>query len=161
MSSVIFGNPIVSESNSSSVSVIDLTLTDEELLRLAREQARRRGRRARLQRARAKIEHMQLKRAETASFVLRERCHELERLLYEKEKELATLREETKTSGRECVVCLGNEADRLLMPCKHLALCRDCAKALERQARIDRTKYTCPICRKIVQMTFRIYFASE
>ena len=151
--------PPMSESNSSSVSVIDLTLTDEELLRLARAQARRRGVRAKRQRSRAQIEHAQFKRAQAEVFDLRRRRDELQRLLDAKEEELVALRvAQEAPQGHTCSVCLQFEADRATIPCGHVALCTHCVRRLEAQA-APFGLFRCPICREFVQKTLKLHFA--
>ena len=150
--------PPVSESNSSSVSVIDLTLTDEELLRLARAQARRRGVRAKRQRSRAQIEHAQFKRAQAEVFDLRKRRDELEQLLSKKEEELAALEGQEAPQEHVCSVCLQFEADRATIPCGHVALCTHCVRRLEAQA-APFGLFRCPICRDFVQKTLKLHYA--
>lgn len=41
----------------------------------------------------------------------------------------------------ECVICMSEERDTMLLPCRHLCLCSPCAKSLRYQAN------SCPICR--------------
>lgn len=41
----------------------------------------------------------------------------------------------------ECVVCMSDDRDTLLLPCRHLCLCTGCARSLRYQAN------NCPICR--------------
>jgi hypothetical protein len=43
--------------------------------------------------------------------------------------------------GSECLVCLSEPKNTIIMPCGHLCVCSDCGKALHSKA------YTCPICR--------------
>ncbi|KAH7281426.1 hypothetical protein KP509_36G047100 [Ceratopteris richardii] len=43
--------------------------------------------------------------------------------------------------GKECVVCLSEHRDTTVLPCRHMCMCRGCAKLL--QERTNR----CPICR--------------
>ncbi|CAI7761143.1 unnamed protein product [Closterium sp. NIES-53] len=50
----------------------------------------------------------------------------------------------------ECVVCLEDPRDTLVLPCRHLCLCLHCAKALRFQSN------KCPICRSIVQSLLQI-----
>eukprot|EP00850_Spirogloea_muscicola_P014440 SM000103S09532 [mRNA] locus=s103:417375:420045:- [translate_table: standard] len=35
-------------------------------------------------------------------------------------------------SGKECVICLADKRDTLVLPCRHLCMCLDCAKSLRR-----------------------------
>lgn len=44
-------------------------------------------------------------------------------------------------SASECVVCLSDPRDTLILPCRHLCLCNACADSLRYQAN------NCPICR--------------
>lgn len=41
----------------------------------------------------------------------------------------------------ECVICMSEERDTMLLPCRHLCLCGSCAQSLRYQA------HSCPICR--------------
>lgn len=41
----------------------------------------------------------------------------------------------------ECVICMSEERDTMLLPCRHLCLCGSCAQSLRYQAN------SCPICR--------------
>lgn len=44
-------------------------------------------------------------------------------------------------SGLECVICMSDMRDTLILPCRHLCLCQACADSLRYQAN------NCPICR--------------
>lgn len=44
-------------------------------------------------------------------------------------------------TGLECVICMSDMRDTLILPCRHLCLCRECAESLRYQAS------NCPICR--------------
>ncbi|KAJ7340193.1 hypothetical protein OS493_002924 [Desmophyllum pertusum] len=48
---------------------------------------------------------------------------------------------ELEETGLECVICMSDMRDTLILPCRHLCLCRDCAESLRFQAS------NCPICR--------------
>jgi len=48
---------------------------------------------------------------------------------------------ELEETGLECVICMSDMRDTLILPCRHLCLCRDCAESLRYQAS------NCPICR--------------
>jgi len=48
---------------------------------------------------------------------------------------------EFEETGLECVICMSDMRDTLILPCRHLCLCRDCAESLRYQAS------NCPICR--------------
>ena len=44
-------------------------------------------------------------------------------------------------NGSECVICMCESRDTLILPCRHLCLCNGCADNLRYQAN------NCPICR--------------
>lgn len=44
-------------------------------------------------------------------------------------------------NGSECVICMSECRDTLILPCRHLCLCNSCADSLRYQAN------NCPICR--------------
>jgi len=47
-----------------------------------------------------------------------------------------------------CVICLAEEADHIVLPCAHLALCSTCgAHAMD----------TCPVCRQCMQSVVQVY----
>ena len=48
----------------------------------------------------------------------------------------------------ECTVCMENERNVMLMPCRHVATCAACASQL---------KGCCPICRRPVESTHQVY----
>ena len=49
--------------------------------------------------------------------------------------------EDTDDNGSECVICMCDTRDTLILPCRHLCLCNSCADSLRYQAS------NCPICR--------------
>ena len=49
--------------------------------------------------------------------------------------------EDVEDSGAECVICMSDMRDTLILPCRHLCLCSACAESLRYQASM------CPICR--------------
>ncbi|XP_055343945.1 E3 ubiquitin ligase Rnf157-like [Paramacrobiotus metropolitanus] len=49
--------------------------------------------------------------------------------------------EEYEDSSGDCVVCMSDTRDTLILPCRHLCLCNGCAESLRYQAN------NCPICR--------------
>jgi hypothetical protein len=49
--------------------------------------------------------------------------------------------EDFEDSGAECVICMSDMRDTLILPCRHLCLCSACAESLRYQASM------CPICR--------------
>ncbi|GAB1299966.1 E3 ubiquitin-protein ligase MGRN1 [Apodemus speciosus] len=55
--------------------------------------------------------------------------------------ELKPSDDENSDNSSECVVCLSDLRDTLILPCRHLCLCTSCADTLRYQAN------NCPICR--------------
>jgi len=53
----------------------------------------------------------------------------------------ATGDEDAEDNGSECVICMSDVRDTLILPCRHLCLCNSCADSLRYQAN------NCPICR--------------
>lgn len=51
---------------------------------------------------------------------------------------------------RLCVICLVNERDTTVLPCRHMCMCHDCAQELRRQTS------KCPICRNHVESLLHI-----
>ncbi|XP_037094209.1 LOW QUALITY PROTEIN: E3 ubiquitin-protein ligase MGRN1-like [Pollicipes pollicipes] len=49
--------------------------------------------------------------------------------------------DDTEDSGAECVICMSDLRDTLILPCRHLCVCNCCADHLRYQAN------NCPICR--------------
>ncbi|XP_030630125.1 putative E3 ubiquitin-protein ligase MGRN1 isoform X2 [Chanos chanos] len=56
-------------------------------------------------------------------------------------QETKTSDDENSDNSSECVVCLSDLRDTLILPCRHLCLCNACADTLRYQAN------NCPICR--------------
>ncbi|XP_044289322.1 E3 ubiquitin-protein ligase MGRN1 isoform X2 [Varanus komodoensis] len=56
-------------------------------------------------------------------------------------QETKTCDDENSDNSSECVVCLSDLRDTLILPCRHLCLCNSCADTLRYQAS------NCPICR--------------
>ncbi|CAA6663509.1 unnamed protein product [Spirodela intermedia] len=52
--------------------------------------------------------------------------------------------------GKECVICMSEPRDTAVMPCRHMCMCRECAKTF----RLHSSK--CPICRQPVQELMEI-----
>lgn len=50
--------------------------------------------------------------------------------------------EDQLTRGRECVICLWEERDVAVFPCRHMCLCKTCANVIRLQGN------RCPICRQ-------------
>uniref|UniRef100_A0A6Q2XK07 E3 ubiquitin-protein ligase n=1 Tax=Esox lucius TaxID=8010 RepID=A0A6Q2XK07_ESOLU len=55
--------------------------------------------------------------------------------------EVSVAEDEISDNSAECVVCLSDVRDTLILPCRHLCLCNACADTLRYQANC------CPICR--------------
>ena len=49
--------------------------------------------------------------------------------------------DEFEDNTAECVICMSDIRDTLILPCRHLCLCNGCADSLRYQAN------NCPICR--------------
>lgn len=56
-------------------------------------------------------------------------------------QETKSAEDENSDNSSECVVCLSDLRDTLILPCRHLCLCNACADTLRYQAN------NCPICR--------------
>lgn len=56
-------------------------------------------------------------------------------------KDSKVAEDEVSDNSAECVVCLSDVRDTLILPCRHLCLCNTCADTLRYQAN------NCPICR--------------
>ena len=52
--------------------------------------------------------------------------------------------------NRECIICLSEKRDTIVLPCRHMCLCAECAGLLSNRA--DR----CPICREGCQALLQI-----
>lgn len=52
-------------------------------------------------------------------------------------KEVFGLKEEDDEASEECVVCLTEPKDTILLPCRHLCVCRHCFRQIDK----------CPVCR--------------
>jgi len=64
-------------------------------------------------------------------------------------------------SSIECVICLSEPRNTIVLPCRHLCVCQDCADILCNQSRQDRrSSYLntprCPICRQVFHSFLRI-----
>lgn len=58
--------------------------------------------------------------------------------------------EEVLHYNRECIICLSEERTTLVLPCRHMCLCAECAEALRMRA--DR----CPMCRESCQALMQL-----
>ncbi|XP_045802148.1 probable E3 ubiquitin-protein ligase LUL4 [Trifolium pratense] len=52
--------------------------------------------------------------------------------------------------GKECVICMTEPKDTAVLPCRHMCLCSECAKALRLQSN------KCPICRQPIEELMEI-----
>ncbi|KAL6971448.1 putative E3 ubiquitin-protein ligase lul4 [Sarracenia purpurea var. burkii] len=52
--------------------------------------------------------------------------------------------------GKECVICMTEPKDTAVLPCRHMCMCSECAKAL----RLQSSK--CPICRQPIEELLEI-----
>jgi len=52
----------------------------------------------------------------------------------------------TNVEGKECTICFTNKVDTVVLPCKHMCLCLDCAKDLR-----ARQSPKCPMCRTTIE----------
>lgn len=52
--------------------------------------------------------------------------------------------------GRECVVCMCSERDTMVLPCRHMCMCQECAAALKTKTN------KCPICRNEISSLLHI-----
>ncbi|KAK1318043.1 putative E3 ubiquitin-protein ligase LUL4 [Acorus calamus] len=57
---------------------------------------------------------------------------------------------EDDNSGQECVICMGEPRNTAVLPCRHVCMCSECAKALVAQSN------KCPICRQPVEKLMEI-----
>ncbi|XP_034473357.1 uncharacterized protein LOC117780804 isoform X2 [Drosophila innubila] len=53
----------------------------------------------------------------------------------------------------QCVVCLERRRNIVLLPCRHLCMCKECSQQLPRFEGGDR----CPICRDLVETVMAVY----
>lgn len=60
-----------------------------------------------------------------------------------------------KNRNRECVICMKDEVNILLLPCAHQVLCVGCSEDQERMA-----KASCPCCNAQIDQRIRVYGAS-
>lgn len=56
---------------------------------------------------------------------------------------------ESKNEENVCKICLVNERDTCIMPCRHFIMCMECSSKLR----------NCPICRCLIKDYFRVYVA--
>ena len=59
-------------------------------------------------------------------------------------------------SSGMCTVCMEDEKSVLLLPCKHLCMCKGCTNKLIAQS--GRKKAMCPVCRNQIKHTIEDIF---
>ncbi|KAE8731888.1 putative E3 ubiquitin-protein ligase LUL3 [Hibiscus syriacus] len=57
--------------------------------------------------------------------------------------------------GKECVICMTEPKDTAVLPCRHMCMCSECAKALRLQSN------KCPICRQPIEELIEIKINSD
>ena len=57
-------------------------------------------------------------------------------------------------SGKECIICLTADKDTMILPCRHLSICRQCAVQVSMEMK------KCPVCRNRIVLLYRIGIAS-
>ncbi|GKV19535.1 hypothetical protein SLEP1_g29779 [Rubroshorea leprosula] len=62
---------------------------------------------------------------------------------------------EDSDPGKECVICMTEPKDTAVLPCRHMCMCRECAKELRKQSN------KCPICRQHIEELIEIKFNSD
>ncbi|KAJ2405478.1 hypothetical protein GGF41_007071, partial [Coemansia sp. RSA 2531] len=55
----------------------------------------------------------------------------------------------------QCAICLSDERDTAMLPCRHLCMCRECASTYRQQSN------KCPICRTVVDMILHVNTSPE
>ena len=59
---------------------------------------------------------------------------------------------EKVTDSQSCIVCMDKKKEILLIPCRHLCMCVNCAP------NVMETRSTCPYCGTLVTATTKVYF---
>jgi hypothetical protein len=54
---------------------------------------------------------------------------------------------------KKCVVCMDRVRNVLLLPCKHMILCRECAADLESRQALQQ----CPYCRQLCLQVVKVH----
>uniref|UniRef100_A0A7S4KTF1 RING-type domain-containing protein n=1 Tax=Paramoeba aestuarina TaxID=180227 RepID=A0A7S4KTF1_9EUKA len=58
--------------------------------------------------------------------------------------------DEQTGAHRECAICFSETRSAVMLPCKHLCCCVDCAKTLHNNSIKESSEMVCPICRQSV-----------
>ena len=58
-----------------------------------------------------------------------------------------------------CKICFENVSNCLLLECGHLVTCMNCARELERRAKVEKRIAECPICRSSISRTVQAFRA--
>lgn len=61
--------------------------------------------------------------------------------------------------GTQCLLCLSNPSNVVLVPCNHLCMCQECNNRTKQQDGLHNVK--CPICRKPVETDKKILIVYE
>ena len=56
-----------------------------------------------------------------------------------------------------CDVCMENPKNVVMLPCRHMGVCAECAARIRDQALARNAKMTCPTCRGVVTETMEIF----
>ena len=62
------------------------------------------------------------------------------------EKEIKN-RKNNKITKKECCVCMDADPNVVLLPCRHMSICDNCSKQVEK----------CPLCRKLITKRMVVY----
>ncbi|EAS05116.3 RING zinc finger protein, putative (macronuclear) [Tetrahymena thermophila SB210] len=54
--------------------------------------------------------------------------------------------------NKECIICMTDLIDTVIMPCKHMCICVECAKTFQQK----KSNRLCPVCRKEIESFLRI-----
>ena len=49
--------------------------------------------------------------------------------------------------SEQCVACLEEPRDTILLPCRHLCICKDCAEVIKHMQADSNMRNRCPMCR--------------
>ncbi|KAJ2714244.1 hypothetical protein H4R19_001832 [Coemansia spiralis] len=60
-----------------------------------------------------------------------------------------------KDDPSQCAICLSDDRDTVMLPCRHLCMCRECANTYRQQSN------KCPICRTVVETILHINTDSD